>query len=55
MEFNYSTMFPIKEDKTRYKKLTNLFVSQEEFKNQKFLVIEKEGLKYISEKAFFDV
>ena len=48
-------MFPIQKDKTSYKKLTNSFVSEEKFKNHKMLIIQNEGLKFISEKAFFDV
>ena len=55
MEFNYSTMFPLKQEQTTYKKLSGSFVSEEKFKNQKILMIENEALKLISEKAFFDV
>ena len=55
MELNYSTMFPVKQDKTTYKKLSDSFISEEKFKNQKMLIIENEALKLISEKAFSDV
>ena len=55
MEFNYSTMFPLEEDNTEYKKISDSFVSEKMFNDQKFLVIQPEALKLISERAFTDV
>ena len=55
MEFNYSTMFPLKKDNTEYIKLSDSYIKQENFYNQKILIIDPNALKLISEKAFFDV
>ena len=36
MEFNYSTMFPLEEDNTEYKKISDSFVSEKMFNDQKW-------------------
>ncbi len=55
MEFTYDELLQLGEDTTEYRKLTDDFVSESVFEGQKILKIEKEGLKYLMEQAFYDV
>ena len=55
MKFNYSTLFPLTEDKRVFEKISNSFYTIKKFQNKNILVIEPEAFKLISEKAFFDV
>ncbi|PPR10199.1 MAG: Fumarate hydratase class I, aerobic [Alphaproteobacteria bacterium MarineAlpha11_Bin1] len=51
----FHEMFPLSGDKTEYRILTSDHVSTAEFDRQKILVIEQEGIKMLTEKAFGDI
>ena len=55
MNFNYSEIFPLEKDKTKYKKISDSYISKKKFYGEDILVIKPEALSLISEKAFFDV
>ncbi len=54
-EFLYCDPFPVGEDKTQYRLLTTEYVSRDRFRGSDVLLIEGEGLSFLSEKAFKDV
>lgn len=54
-EFRYQKMFPIGEDKTKYYKLTENYVSEVELDGKKILKIEPEALTLMAQQAFHDV
>ncbi|TES90935.1 MAG: fumarate hydratase [Desulfobacteraceae bacterium] len=55
VEFTYQEMFPLKEDTTEYRRLTDNHVSLQSFKGAKILKIAPEGLTLLAEQAFKDV
>ena len=55
MEFNYSSLFPLREEKIKFKKISDTFYEIKRFQNKNILVLHPEAFKLISEKAFFDV
>ena len=55
MKFNYSTLFPLAEDKRVFEKISDSFYTIKKFQDKNILAIEPEAFKLISEKAFFDV
>ncbi len=55
MEFAYQEMFPLREDKTEYRVLTNDPVSLESFGDREILKVEPDGLTRLAEEAFKDV
>ncbi|MDA3881287.1 MAG: fumarate hydratase [Prolixibacteraceae bacterium] len=54
-EFNYQKPFPIKKDTTKYRLLTNDFVSTVEFDGRKILKVDPEGLELLAKEAVSDV
>ncbi|MBT8358611.1 MAG: fumarate hydratase, partial [Deltaproteobacteria bacterium] len=54
-DFNYQEMFPIGDDTTEYRLLTNEHVSLQSFDNGEILKIEPKGLELLAEQAFTDV
>ena len=55
MEFNYSSLFPLREEKIKFKKISDNFYEIKRFQNKNILVLHPEAFKLISEQAFFDV
>ena len=53
--FFYQKPFPVSEDTTSYKLLTNQFVKSIEVDGRKITVVEPEGIKLLARKAFTDV
>ena len=53
MEFNYSSLFPLREGKIKFKKISDTFYEIKRFQNKNILVLHPEAFKLISEKAFF--
>jgi len=53
--FKYKTMFPLKENKNQYHKLTEKYVGIENFQGRDILIIEPEGLVLLANQAFKDV
>ncbi len=54
-QFKFETMFPLKEDNTKYRKLSKEFVRVKEFEGKDILMVEPSGLALLSEQAFKDV
>jgi len=54
-EFRYSDMFPLGDDTTEYKLLTDEYVSNQKFQGQEMLVVDPAALSFLAEKAFKDV
>lgn len=54
-EFNYQEPFPIKEDKTEYRKITSDFVRIEKCGEREILRIDPEGLELLAQEAMHDV
>ena len=50
-----SDLFPLGNDTTEYRKLTDQFVSVDTFKGQDVLTVEPEGLRLLAEAAFADI
>ncbi len=48
-------LFPLSEDKTPYRKLTNDFVKAVEIDGKTFLKVEEEGIRLLAEQAFMDI
>ena len=48
-------MFPLTDDASPYRKLTDDYVSTDSFRGQEMLVVEVEGLRLLSETAFADI
>ncbi len=55
VEFEYQDMFPIGEDTTEYRLLTNKFIGTSSFNGKEILTIEPDGLSLVSRQAFTDV
>ncbi|MDY6791070.1 MAG: fumarate hydratase [Thermodesulfobacteriota bacterium] len=55
MDFTYQEMFPLGEDTTEYRRLTQKHVSVKSFEGSKILKIAPEGLEFLAEQAFQDV
>lgn len=55
VEFTYQDMFPLGEDTTDYRRLTDDYVSLDSFKGTEILTIIPEGLTLLAEHAFKDV
>ena len=55
MSFQYQEPFPLSEDKTRYRKLTDEFVSVPEFEGQEILKVDREALVLLAKEALKDV
>ena len=55
VEFAYQEMFPLGEDATPYRKLTEDFVSTVDFDGRPVLKVDPEGLTLLAEAAFRDV
>ena len=53
--FRYQDIFPLKEDTTQYRRLTQEFVSKKDFEGTEILSIESRGLTLLAEQAFKDV
>ncbi|MDM8556124.1 fumarate hydratase [Desulfococcaceae bacterium HSG7] len=54
-EFNYTEMFPLGEDKTSYRQITDNYVSTDTFDNSPVIRIAAQGLTLLSEQAFKDI
>jgi fumarate hydratase class I len=54
-DFKYQEMFPLGEDTTEYRLLTNKFVATSDFDGKTVVKIEPEGLTLLAEAAFKDV
>lgn len=50
-----SNLFPVEKDDTIYKKLTDEFVSLDNFRGEEMVVVEKEGLKLLADTAFAEI
>ncbi len=55
VEFEYQDMFPIGEDTTEYRLLTNKLIGTSSFNGKEILTIEPDGLALVSRQAFTDV
>ncbi|MGB5992099.1 MAG: fumarate hydratase [Desulfobacterales bacterium] len=55
VEFTYQDMFPLGDDTTDYRRLTDDHVSLDAFKGSEILTITPEGLTLLAEHAFTDV
>jgi fumarate hydratase class I len=55
VEFTYQEMFPLGDDSTNYRRLTDDHVSLESFKGIEILTLSPEGLTLLAEHAFKDV
>jgi fumarate hydratase class I len=55
VDFQYQDMFPLAEDKTEYRRLTQEFVSKKEFDGTGILTIAPQGMALLAEQAFIDV
>ena len=55
VEFTYQNMFPLRDDSTDYRRLTDDHVSLDSFKGIEILTIAPEGLTLLAEHAFKDV
>jgi len=55
MEFEYQEMFPLGDDTTEYRMLTDAHVSVDAFKGAEMLTVAPEGLTLLAEQAFKDV
>jgi len=55
VDFVYQEMFPLKEDTTEYRRITDEHVSLQSFKGHEILNIEARGLTLLAEQAFKDV
>ncbi len=54
-DFKFSTMFPLGEDTTSYRKISGDYVSSAEFNGKEMLVIDPKGLTVLAGAAFKDV
>jgi len=54
-DFKYQEMFPVGEDKTEYRLLTQKHISSKSFEDNEILKIAPEGLELLAEQAFRDV
>ena len=54
VEFVYQEMFPLGEETTEYRKLTNVHISIKSFEGADVLQVESEGLALLAEQAFRD-
>ncbi len=54
-EFSYQEMFPLKDESTEYRILTEDYVSTDNFDNNEIIKIAPEGLTLLAEQAFKDV
>ncbi len=54
VEFAYEEMFPLGDDKTEYRLLTDDFVSEASFEGETVLKVAPEGLTFLAENAFRD-
>ncbi|WP_102867521.1 fumarate hydratase [Pseudovibrio exalbescens] len=54
-DYVHSPLFPLGEDQTRYRKLTDAHVSTTEFDGETVLKVEQEGLRLLAEEAFKDI
>jgi fumarate hydratase, class I len=55
VDFKYQEMFPLGEDTTEYRLLTQEHVSSKSFEDSEILIIAPEGLEILTEQAFRDV
>ena len=55
MTYQHQELFPLGPDTTPYRKLTDKYVSEIDFGSEKFLNVEPEGLRLLSEAAFSDI
>jgi fumarate hydratase class I len=55
VDFAYQEMFPLKEDTTEYRRITDKYVSLQYFKDHEILNIEPQALTLLAEQAFTDV
>lgn len=55
IEFAYQQMFPLSQDNTAYRKLTDQYVSTATFEGREILRVDPEGLTLLAEAAFKDV
>mgnify|MGYP000953889136 FL=1 len=55
VEFKYSPMFQLGEDKTQYRLLTKEGVTVSEFEGHEILKVSKEALTLLAETCFHDV
>ena len=55
VDFSYQEMFPLKEDTTEYRRITDEHVSLEYFNGVEILKIAAQGLTFLAEQAFKDV
>ena len=55
VEFTYREMFPLKDDSTEYRLLTENHISQTSVDGTRLLRVASEGLTLLAEQAFHDV
>jgi len=53
--YQHTSLFPLSEDPTPYRKLTSNFVSTATFNGEEVIVVEPEGLRLLAEEAFADI
>jgi len=53
--YQHSSLFPLSEDTTPYRKLTSDYVKTAEFNGEEVLVVEREGMRLLAEEAFKDI
>jgi fumarate hydratase, class I len=54
-EFQYQEPFPLRKDKTKYRRLTREYVSVAKFKKSEVLLVNPEGLSFLANRAMRDV
>lgn len=54
-KFKYQKMFPLEDDSTQYRLLTNDYVTLESFNNKQIVHVVFEGLVFLAQQAFKDV
>ena len=55
VDFKYQKMFPLDQDRTGYRRLTQDTICQKDFNGSKILTVAPEGLTMLAEQAFKDV
>jgi fumarate hydratase class I len=54
-DFNYQKAYPLKGDKTKYRKISSEYVSTKEFDGNEILKIEPKALELVAEEAMADL
>ena len=54
-EYQHTTLFPLGEDTTPYRKLTSDFVATEKFNGSVMVTVQQEGIRLLAETALADI